>query len=62
MKVVRRLFVVFIEGSQLFLGRVNNCFFSRRIGAPPAERADGDFVDYPAASTTVQRRAFATDC
>jgi hypothetical protein len=62
MKVVRRLFVVFIGGSQLLLGRANNYFYSRRIGAPPAGRADGDFVDYPSASTTVQRRVFATDC
>lgn len=41
----------FLEGSQLLLGRVNNYFYSRRIGAPPAGRADGDFVEYPTTST-----------
>ncbi len=45
----RRTF--FIEGSQLLQGRVNNYFYSRRIGGPPAGRADGDFVDAPSAST-----------
>jgi hypothetical protein len=41
----------FIEGSDLIEGSVNNYFYSRRIGAPPAGRASGDFVDYPATST-----------
>jgi hypothetical protein len=41
----------FIEGSDLLQGSVNNYFYSRRIGAPPAGRASGDFVDYPATST-----------
>lgn len=41
----------FIEGSDLLEGSVNNYFYSRRIGAPPAGRASGDFVDYPATST-----------
>jgi hypothetical protein len=41
----------FIEGSGLLVGNVNNYFYSRRIGAPPAGRAPGDFVDNPATST-----------
>ena len=41
----------FLEGSQLLAGRVNNYFYSRRIGAPPAGRASGDFVEHPATST-----------
>ena len=41
----------FIEGSQLLQGNVNNYFYSRRIGGPPAGRPDGDFVDAPSAST-----------
>jgi hypothetical protein len=41
----------FLEGSQLLLGPVNNYFYSRRIGAAPAGRADGDFVEYPSTST-----------
>ena len=41
----------FIEGSQLLQGSVANYFYSRRIGGPPAGRADGDFVDAPSAST-----------
>ena len=41
----------FIEGSDLLEGSVNNYFYSRRIGAPPAGRASADFVDYPATST-----------
>ncbi|MGQ0736027.1 MAG: DUF5916 domain-containing protein [Acidobacteriota bacterium] len=41
----------FIERSQLIVGNVNNYFYSRRIGARPSGRAEGDFVDYPARST-----------
>ncbi len=41
----------FVERSQLIVGNVNNYFYSRRIGARPAARAAGDFVDYPGAST-----------
>ncbi|MEX1256670.1 MAG: DUF5916 domain-containing protein [Gemmatimonadota bacterium] len=38
----------FTEGSQLLSGSINNYFYSRRIGAPPAGgRASGDYVDYP---------------
>lgn len=41
----------FIEGSNLLEGSVDNYFYSRRIGAAPAGRASGDFVEYPATST-----------
>jgi hypothetical protein len=41
----------FLEGSQLLAGASNNFFYSRRIGATPRGDADGDYVDYPAAST-----------
>jgi hypothetical protein len=41
----------FIEGSDLLMGSVDNYFYSRRIGAAPAGRASGDFVEYPATST-----------
>jgi len=41
----------FVEGNDLLRGGVNNYFYSRRIGAPPAGRASGDFVEYPATST-----------
>src|SRR5688572_779634 len=41
----------FLEGSDLLEGSVNNYFYSRRIGAAPAGRASGDFVDAPATST-----------
>ena len=41
----------FVEGANLLTGNVNNYFYSRRIGAAPAGRADGDFVDYPGTST-----------
>ena len=41
----------FLEGSQLLTGSVNNYFYSRRIGASPAGRASGDFVDHPSTST-----------
>jgi hypothetical protein len=41
----------FLEGSQLLLGPVNNYFYSRRIGAAPAGRAEGDFVEHPSTST-----------
>lgn len=40
----------FTEGSQLISGSIVNFFYSRRIGAPPAGRAAGDFVDYPQAA------------
>ena len=41
----------FLEGSQLLTGSIDNYFYSRRIGASPAGRAAGDFVDHPSAST-----------
>jgi hypothetical protein len=41
----------FLEGSDLLSGFVNNYFYSRRIGAAPAGRASGDFVDQPRAAT-----------
>jgi hypothetical protein len=41
----------FLEGSQLLAGASNNFFYSRRIGATPRGDADGDYVDYPAATT-----------
>lgn len=40
----------FIEGIQLLQGP-GNYFYSRRIGAAPRGRANGDYVDYPNAST-----------
>ncbi len=45
----RRAF--FLEGSQLLLGNPNNYFYSRRIGAAPAGRASGDYVDHPRTTT-----------
>jgi hypothetical protein len=41
----------FIEGSQILSASGANYFYSRRIGARPRGAADGDFVDYPEAST-----------
>ena len=41
----------FLEGSQLLSGSINNYFYSRRIGASPAGRASGEFVDHPSTST-----------
>ena len=41
----------FIEGSQILQANGANYFYSRRIGARPRSGADGDFVDYPQAST-----------
>ena len=41
----------FVEGINLLQGQVNNFFYSRRIGATPVGRADGEFVDFPAQST-----------
>ena len=41
----------FLEGNRLLEGVVNNFFYSRRIGAAPAGRASGEFVDYPTTST-----------
>ncbi|MEQ1730551.1 MAG: DUF5916 domain-containing protein [Vicinamibacterales bacterium] len=41
----------FVEGANLLTGIVNNYFYSRRIGARPAGRASGDFVDYPGTAT-----------
>jgi hypothetical protein len=40
----------FIEGIQLLQG-AGSYFYSRRIGARPRGAADGDYVDYPQAST-----------
>ena len=41
----------FTEGAELLTGRVNNYFYSRRIGAPPAGDPDADFVEQPSTST-----------
>ncbi len=41
----------FVEGANLLTGTVNNYFYSRRIGAAPTGRANGDFVDYPGTTT-----------
>ncbi len=41
----------FVEGNDLLEGSVDDYFYSRRIGAPPAGRASGDFVDFPGTST-----------
>lgn len=41
----------FIEGSQILAASGANYFYSRRIGARPRGGADGDYVDYPEAST-----------
>ena len=40
----------FVEGNQLLSG-VGQYFYSRRIGGAPRGPADGDYVDYPTAST-----------
>jgi hypothetical protein len=41
----------FVEGANLLTGNVNNYFYSRRIGAAPPGRADGDYVDAPGTTT-----------
>jgi hypothetical protein len=41
----------FLEGGDLLRSSVNNYFYSRRIGAAPAVRAQGDFVDSPQTTT-----------
>jgi len=41
----------FLEGADLLNNQDNNWFYSRRIGATPAGRAAGDFVDVPSTST-----------
>ncbi|MBI2820006.1 MAG: carbohydrate binding family 9 domain-containing protein [Acidobacteria bacterium] len=41
----------FLEGNSLLQGPLNNFYYSRRIGARPAIPAQGDFVDYPGATT-----------
>ena len=41
----------FVEGNDLLTGNVDDYFYSRRIGAAPAGRASGDFVDFPGTST-----------
>ncbi len=41
----------FLEGAELLRSSVNNYFYSRRIGAPPATRASGEFVDSPRTTT-----------
>jgi hypothetical protein len=43
----------FLEGSALLAGSSNNFFYSRRVGATPRGPADGDYVDYPPASTII---------
>ncbi len=40
----------FVEGNQLLSG-AGQYFYSRRIGAAPRGPANGDYVDYPSAST-----------
>jgi hypothetical protein len=40
----------FIEGRQLLTGDGANYYYSRRIGAPPALSASGDYVDAPGAA------------
>src|SRR5688572_6509604 len=40
----------FVEGNQL-LGGAGQFFYSRRIGARPRGSANGDYVDYPSATT-----------
>ena len=41
----------FLEGADLLTGYPNNFFYSRRIGAAPPGRADGEYVDQPRAAT-----------
>jgi hypothetical protein len=41
----------FTEGSQIFNANGASYFYSRRIGARPRGGANGDYVDYPEAST-----------
>ena len=41
----------FLEGIDLLNNQDNNWFYSRRIGAAPAGRAAGDFIDFPGTST-----------
>jgi hypothetical protein len=41
----------FLEGSRLLRGPVNSYFYSRRIGAPPAGDAEGDYVQHPPTTT-----------
>ena len=41
----------FLEGADLLTGYPNNFFYSRRIGAAPPGRAEGEYVDQPRAAT-----------
>ena len=41
----------FLEGADLLTGYPNNFFYSRRIGAAPPGRAQGDYIDQPRAAT-----------
>jgi hypothetical protein len=41
----------FLEGIDLLNNQDDNWFYTRRIGAAPAGRASGDFVDFPSTST-----------
>jgi hypothetical protein len=41
----------FLEGIDLLNNQDDNWFYTRRIGAAPAGRAPGEFVDFPATST-----------
>lgn len=44
----------FTEGARLLnFTAATNFFYSRRIGAPPTEPAEGDFVDYPREATII---------
>jgi hypothetical protein len=41
----------FLEGSDLLSGVSNNFYYSRRIGAAPAVRPGGEYIDQPRAAT-----------
>ena len=44
----------FLEGARLLNpARLNNFFYSRRIGAPPSASVSGDYIDYPRTSTII---------
>src|SRR5262249_10083036 len=41
----------FLESAQLLTGTASSFFYTRRIGGRPVATAEGDYVDYPAATT-----------
>ena len=44
----------FVEGARLLNpARLNNFFYSRRIGAPPSVSVPGDYIDYPRTTTII---------